>query len=256
MGIEETSGPVTTAKSAVRVFEILEAMRTSGRALTASEVAKALGYPLSSAWALLRDLVKLGYLLHETRTRTYSPAPRLLQLASWLTGPSLVDPTLAEAARHLHRRFGEVVSLAVVRDTAIDLSPLQAPQPQPGTVGAVAAQAATCRTVSGRTWLSLRSDAEIAVLMNAHNASCRRDGYVAPQALSESVTAIRRAGVGVGSSPTFPGYAVYAFPVEDRTHARIAVMNVSGCSTGLLSRRKWVVAAARDALGDRLLRFG
>jgi DNA-binding IclR family transcriptional regulator len=255
MDSTERGNTAATAKSAVRVFEILEAMRTRGRALTASDLAQALGYPLSSAWALLRDLVKLGYLLYDTKTRTYFPAPKLLELGSWLAGPSLVDPALADVAAQLHRRFGEVISLAVVQQTSILLNPIQAPQPQPGASGAVAARAATCRTISGRTWLSLRSDDEIAAVTQAHNATSRRDSHVVPEAVSASVVAIRKAGFGLGASPTFSGYAVYAFPVEDRTHGRVSVMNVSGCGASLLNRKKWIVAAARDALGSRWLRY-
>src|SRR3954464_13358310 len=73
-----------TMKSAGRVLEILEYFDDIQRSSTVMEVANALGYPQSSASALLRSLVATGYLNFDPRTRMYITSSRVALLGSWV----------------------------------------------------------------------------------------------------------------------------------------------------------------------------
>ena len=76
-------------KSAVRVIEVLEFFDAVQREASLSEIARALGYPLSSTSMLLHSLVGCGYLSQDAK-RAYRPTPRVKLLGAWLS--PLLDP--------------------------------------------------------------------------------------------------------------------------------------------------------------------
>jgi DNA-binding IclR family transcriptional regulator len=98
-------------KSAGRVIQIFEFFDTHRREANMIEVAAALGYPQSSASALLRSLVALGYLHYDTRRRTYRPTERVALLGSWVSPPLFRDGRLLRLMEDLRRRTGLSVVL-------------------------------------------------------------------------------------------------------------------------------------------------
>ena len=101
-------------KSAVRVLEILEyfAKRQAGARL--SDVALALGYPTSSAEALLKTLAKQGYMHFDAATRRYTPSARLAQLASWIAADGFEQAVVTPALYALRDDLSEPVVAATV----------------------------------------------------------------------------------------------------------------------------------------------
>jgi DNA-binding IclR family transcriptional regulator len=77
----------------VRVFAILELFSALRRPLTGGQVAKALNYPGSSTFALLRSMTAQGYLAFDPLRRTYFPTVRLAHLNYWLHVLSGLRPT-------------------------------------------------------------------------------------------------------------------------------------------------------------------
>jgi DNA-binding IclR family transcriptional regulator len=71
-------------KSAGRVLEIFEFFAHRYGPATVSEVAAALGFPLSSTSVLLKSLLALGYLEYEPRAREYQPTIRFAVLGTWI----------------------------------------------------------------------------------------------------------------------------------------------------------------------------
>jgi hypothetical protein len=75
-----------TVKSAVRALEVLELFDRLRREASVGEVARLLGYPLSSTSVLLATLTGRGYLQPGTVPFTYRPTLRLARLGAWI-GP-------------------------------------------------------------------------------------------------------------------------------------------------------------------------
>ena len=80
-------------KSVGRVFEVLELFDAERAALTATAIARALKYPASSTVALLKSMVRLGYLTYDPSERTYFPTLRMALISHWLEKSSWVKDT-------------------------------------------------------------------------------------------------------------------------------------------------------------------
>lgn len=102
----------SVVKSAARVLDILELFDLVRAELTAVEVARRLGYPQSSAAALLHSLAGLGYLDYSSETHGYLPTVRVMLLGSWLDGASTREGRLIRMLEAMMRDTGATVLLA------------------------------------------------------------------------------------------------------------------------------------------------
>lgn len=101
-------------KSATRVLELLEFLARSVRPVTLKDVVEELGYPKSSAHALLATLVLRGYASRNTNdcytlNNAYRNGP------GWFSGPDSALIDIAEPVmRDLRDRCGETIMLGVL----------------------------------------------------------------------------------------------------------------------------------------------
>jgi DNA-binding IclR family transcriptional regulator len=114
--MHDKATPQSLVKSATRTFEVLELFGRLRRPLTATEIGLALGYPKSSANALLRSLVALGYLSLDARSLSYFPSLALTRLGDWIPAALLGSGDAFEVMRELHERTQETVTLTVQSD--------------------------------------------------------------------------------------------------------------------------------------------
>ncbi|WP_181316603.1 MULTISPECIES: IclR family transcriptional regulator [unclassified Sphingobium] len=98
-------------KSAVRVLEILELFDRHRRALMVGEIAAALQYPQSSTSALLRSLVKIGYLTYDIHKRTFVPTQRVAFMGGWQSNPFFNEGPVLEIARQISEEAGLPVGI-------------------------------------------------------------------------------------------------------------------------------------------------
>ena len=98
--------PPEVVKSAVRVLEILELFDRSRQPLMVGEIAAALQYPQSSTSALLRSLVKIGYLTYDVHKRTFVPTQRVMFLGGWQSDAFFVDGPVLEIAQRIAQDVG------------------------------------------------------------------------------------------------------------------------------------------------------
>ena len=111
----DADSPATASvvKSAGRVFEVLELFRQARRQLSGAEIGQALNYPKSSANALLKSLVALGYLVVNTRTLRYFPSLSVTQLGEWIPAIVLGSGDAFEILTDVHSATQETVTLSV-----------------------------------------------------------------------------------------------------------------------------------------------
>jgi IclR family acetate operon transcriptional repressor len=102
-----------TVKSAARVIEVFEYFDRIRRAASVTEVARALGYPQSSASVLLRSLVDLGYLEQDASRRTFLPTPRVTLLGSWIEPLLSPGGAIMRLMDELGEQTGETIILGV-----------------------------------------------------------------------------------------------------------------------------------------------
>ena len=101
-----------TVKSASRALEILEYFDDVQRPATVMEVATALGYPQSSASALLRSLVNMGYLNYDRYMRTFLTSNRVALLGAWVNSEFFAEGAIISLMKELNEKTGDTILLA------------------------------------------------------------------------------------------------------------------------------------------------
>jgi DNA-binding IclR family transcriptional regulator len=110
---ESQKQPGDRARAASRAFDILEYFRSRSKPARTTQIARALGIPLSSADDLLKVMVGRSYLSYDTRTRFYSPSYRLLRIADDLVSRYSSLQRVREIEGTLHSRTGQTVLVTV-----------------------------------------------------------------------------------------------------------------------------------------------
>jgi IclR family KDG regulon transcriptional repressor len=100
-------------KSAERTLSVLELFRQKRTPLTASEICKILEYPKSSADALLKTLVNLGYIALDLQTMRYFPSLEVAKLGEWIPSMVLGGGETLEMLEELHQETGETITLSM-----------------------------------------------------------------------------------------------------------------------------------------------
>ena len=100
-------------KSVGRVLSVLELFRNQQVPLTATEICKHLDYPKSSADALLKSLVKLGYIALDSQTMQYFPSLRVTKLGDWLPGILFGSGQTLDMLEELSSQTQETVTLSM-----------------------------------------------------------------------------------------------------------------------------------------------
>src|SRR5581483_9287343 len=160
----------SAVKSARRVFEVLEEFDRLRRPLTLKEISDGLAYPTSSAQALLKSLVVLGYLEYDRPSRTYLPTMRIAAVGRWVAEDLFGEGEVLPVMRALRDETGETVMLGVRSDLFAHYvhvvrgedAPLTS-APAPGSVRPLG------RCGIGRLLLSALPDAEIDLIVRRIN---------------------------------------------------------------------------------------
>jgi DNA-binding IclR family transcriptional regulator len=118
--LDDAEAPVVSVvKSASRVFEVLELFGRERRQLSAAEIGQALGYPKSSANALLKSLVSLGYLVLDASTLRYFPSLSVTRLGDWIPSVVLAAGDAFEVMAEVNAATQETVTLSVQTDLSV-----------------------------------------------------------------------------------------------------------------------------------------
>lgn len=103
--------PIPAAARAMAVFEIFAREK---RALSNSDVARALSVADSSASDLLHTLHALGYLMRTTQSRRFYPTARLLEASRRISENDPLTTTAQEAVRQLLQKTNESAFFGVL----------------------------------------------------------------------------------------------------------------------------------------------
>jgi DNA-binding IclR family transcriptional regulator len=197
-----------------RVIQILDFLASQPEdRFGVSELARRLGLSKPTCLGIVTTLTEAGYLVRDSRDKTYRLGPSLITLGHKAQESMRVSPAAREELRRLSARFGVTAALSAVIDDRITLLELVAPTGTrpPVEVGQsypfappVGLMFVLWDDEALRDWLAkeptipLRTDT---VRLNRVIAECRADGY-----LVERLTAAGRRlySLMAGMSSTLP----------------------------------------------------
>lgn len=200
----------SNVKSAVRVFEVLEFFETLRRDASLSEIARALGYPASSASMLLQSMVECGYLAQGEK-RTFRPTPRVKLLGAWIAPELDSNGPVITMMEWLGTQCGQAVVLATPESTQVRYLRVV---PATGTLRMHVTPGAVRPLPTsgfGRLFMSRMADEEIERIVSAHNEQPGDDaGRLATSSVRRDLQSIRAAGCVVSYDKVSPGAGVVA----------------------------------------------
>jgi DNA-binding IclR family transcriptional regulator len=216
-------------KTARRVFEIFELFDATQRPMSLKEVVERFAYPVSSAAALLKSMVALGYLDYDRFSRTYMPTMRMATLGNWVHGALFGEGHILRLMTHLHAVTEETITLGVQSDLfAQYVHVLPSPQPiqyrvSPGTLRPLA------RSGLGLLLLSARPDATIEKLLRRVNAEepdpAKR---VAFPELMKRIAEVRRDGYVFSRHTFVRGAGIITMLLPEANFGRLFAIGVAG----------------------------
>jgi len=194
-------------KSADRVLEILEYFSSSySSGVRIKDICRDLGYPQSSASALLMRLVDLGYLRYDPQARDFHPTPRIGLLGNRYVDSVPSSKHFSECLEQLHSMSGELCFIA--QRNGVDLQYIayrqeqqsQQAVPTPGLTRPLALAA------TGRAMLASLPTNEVRGILRRNNAeSVSSDWVVSETALLEDLQSIRETGYAQSDPQFTPG---------------------------------------------------
>lgn len=243
----EAAGGVV--KSAGRVLAVLELFHRMRRQLSAAEISQALGYPKSSANALLKSLVALGYLVLNPKTLRYFPSLSVTRLGDWIPSVLLSSGDAFAILREVHAATQETVTLSVQNDLSViflKVIPGTFPISLRLTEGFVAP---LFTTAVGFAILSQMPDEEIAALAARSDALVRkRSDKVDLQKLLREVRETRQRGFAVRYDALFPDTGAIGVPFTSEVEAFPLAIGVGGLRDRIRRNERSIYAAVRSSL--------
>ncbi|MFA5662591.1 IclR family transcriptional regulator [Castellaniella sp.] len=240
--------PNPAIKTARRIFEVLEYFEEIRRPVSLKEISTKFSYPGSSASALLKSMVTLGYLFYHSDTRTYMPTMRIARMGRWLETKLFGETSIMSLVEYVHARTDEVTSISTQSDLLAQyLHTIQSSQRlrfevPPGDVRPLAISGI------GRTLLSLHTDDEIDRLVRRINATLAPEHHANLETLLPVIHRIRRDGYYISRHVITPEAGIIAMPLPRRNYGRNLVLGVGGPVSRLDSKEAQIVEIMREGI--------
>jgi IclR family transcriptional regulator, KDG regulon repressor len=236
-------------KTARRLFEILEHFDEVQRPLSLKEVALRFGYPVSSASAVLKSMVELGYIDYDRYSRTYMPTMRIVQLGQWVQSALFGERGILALVNYLNQETEETIAIATQSDLYMQYIHFQ-PSPQtirffirPGTVRPLA------RSGLGWMLLSARTDETIEKLVRRINFDEQdRKLRVDLPDLMKRIRTIRKDGHVVSLNTVTAGGGIIGMLLPQRRHGRILAIGVGAPVERLVKNQTQILRIMRQGI--------
>lgn len=236
-------------KTAKRIFEVLEFFDEEQRPISLKQISTQFGYPASSASALLKSMVVMGYLAYDGYSRVYMPTMRIASLGHWISGVLFGEDSVIALVKHLHEATQETIGIATQSDLFAQYIHVAASRREllyysrPGTVRSLA------RSGLGWLLLSARSDEVIEKLWRRINAEEEDRKLRVPLAdLMSRVKEIRKQGYVFSRNTVTQGAGVIGMLLPVRPDGRILSVGVFAPLDRLDDRKNRIVTEMRASI--------
>ncbi|MBS0224701.1 MAG: helix-turn-helix domain-containing protein [Proteobacteria bacterium] len=226
---------------------MLEVFNEVRKPMLAIEIAKRLRYPPSSTAALLKSMVKLGYLSFDWHDRRYFPTIRIAIISEYLHGALFGHGSLMALMGDLHSLIGETVILGVRKDLEAQyvhiipgIYPIMLNVP-PGTVRPLH------RSGMGWALLSQCEDVEIRAIVDRVNGA----GHEKPvdyRKLMAILKEVRKLGYARSYGTYVAGSGLIAMNLPGTPADRRVAIGAGGPVDRLQSREREIVRLMRAAI--------
>ena len=236
-------------KSAERVFAVLKLFSQQQAPLTATEICKYLGYPKSSADALLKSMVTLGYLTLNPGDVKYFPSLQVTKLGDWLPNILLGRGDTLNMLDDLHSLTGETITLSMPSGLSMQfITVLQGTFPISLTIRE-GLTVPIFGTAVGTAHLATQSDDEIVKLARRAN---RRPGnteqHIDINAAMREIEEARANGYAEAYDRVLTDTGAIAMALPTSQLDRAAVVTVGGLSERMRASKKQIVQKMRKVL--------
>lgn len=239
-------------KSAARVVQIMEVFDEVRREATVVELCSRLGYPQSSTSALLRTLVKVGFLTYDPYSRTYCPTTRAALLASWVNDQTFGEGVLNRMLNEVARASGEMVLLSARQNMDVKHIHVVQARNRKHIQQTVGAQRRMVSSGAGWTLLSTMTEAEVRRIVHVSNAyQDESEEKVNVSWLIEQLRDIRQKGYCFVPDITKNGGSVIAMPlVVPGRQSQVFAVGIGGPTQVLREREEELAALLRQAIAS------
>lgn len=240
-----------TVKSATRVLEIFEYFDEVRRPVTIQDVAKALSYPHSSAAALLKSLVSLGYLEHDDGGKTFFPSIRISLLGNWVEAEALPIRDVQRLMRRLSVDTGCTIILAVrLGDHAQYAKVIQGTSPIRFHVKPSTRRMLAFSTI-GRVLLSELPLPEARLLIQDALAAMPERG-ASTQEIEDELQRIRKRGFALYSDLVTPGATMLAMPIPTGPSGRPVAIGLAAPKEYFRNRKQPFIELLTNAIAEHI----
>ncbi|MDG2321274.1 MAG: helix-turn-helix domain-containing protein [Rhodospirillaceae bacterium] len=237
-------------KSVGRVLDVLELFQRERRSMKANDVCIALGYPKSSANALLKSMVQLGYLSFDIDTLGYFPTIRVHSLGDWLPAALLGDEH-TNLLRELHDRTSETAMLSVRNGFnmqfvsvipgkfAISLSI------QDGFLAPMLGSAV------GAAYMATLSEGDLDKLQDrASRATVELAAGVTWEGICNDIVTTKKRGYALAYNRVTPDCGAIAMVLPDSSATRPLIVGIVGLSTRMRRAEKGLIEAMTSLVSN------
>jgi DNA-binding IclR family transcriptional regulator len=240
-------------KSVGRVFEVLELFDRRREPLSATDVERSLGYPQSSTLALLKSMVKLGYLSFDQLDRRYLPTMRVASLGHWVEASFHGEGRLAALVDEIGTLTGETVCLSCRNDLVMQFTHVRLSTQGLILNVAPGAMAPLFRSAIGLCALGAHPDAAIRKLVQRFNRRTRNPAdKVDTDKVLQSVHRAQATGYALRYETYIPGISAIAWLLRPETGGQPIVLSIGGPTDRVRHREASIIRTARSAIRTHL----
>jgi len=243
-------------KSVAKVLDILEYLADAGRPVGASEVARAVGFHVSTTHRLLRTLAARGYVDQHAAQRSFVLGPQLHALGSAYAGGAGLVQVARPELEALRDAMGETIHLGIYRNgEVLEVASAGGPQPVSVSLGAGRRDPAHC-TALGKVLLASLDPEALAMFLRRPLERRTPRSLTRKADVLKAIQATREQGYGTDEEELAADMCCVAVPVQDPARHVVAALSIAMPKSRYRSGRVavWVkaLAAAAARIGGRL----
>jgi DNA-binding IclR family transcriptional regulator len=224
-----TSPPNGHIRSLDKAVDVLELLAAEPRGLSLTEIAKGLGFNVSTTHHLVATLRRRGFLEQDPETRVYRLGFRLVSLINAFISEADVYAVGIGPIRELRDASGDTAYLTVLQEREIfavfeatGAQPIQTRRPRPP------GQTVLHASASGKTLLAYLSEEQRTSLMNTMALTKFTPNTISSlDELEAELAAIRAQGYTLDREELLLGLACVAAPIFDRNGSCVATASVA-----------------------------